>query len=43
MKQMGAVWARTHLGPIKGDDPEFWSEDLRIREWPEVAAKGATA
>ncbi len=40
VKQLGSVWARGHGGNSKGGDPERWPADLRVREYPEVAARG---
>ncbi len=40
VKQLGSVWARGHGGDSKGGDPERWPADLRVREYPEVAARG---
>lgn len=40
IKQMGSRWARSHgAKDRKGEDPEEWPEDLRVRElpWEEVA------
>jgi protein gp37 len=38
-KQMGQVWARqVGARDRKGEAIDEWPEDLRIREWPEVAA-----
>lgn len=45
VKQMGSIWAQKHgrhdekgvLIDTKGGTPEEWSEDLRIREWPDYA------
>lgn len=37
VKQLGSVWARDHGGG-KGGDPDRWPADLRVREFPAVAA-----
>lgn len=37
VKQMGKVWAKessTHCIDNKGSNPEFWTENLRLREFP---------
>ncbi len=40
VKQLGAVWARSRrvksvlASDAKGGSPEWWPEDLRVREWP---------
>jgi protein gp37 len=35
IKQMGTRWAKAHRArDWKGEDPEEWPADLRIREWP---------
>ena len=34
VKQLGAVWARTHGGPVKGGDPGRWPPQLRVRQFP---------
>jgi protein gp37 len=35
MKQMGSVWAKDHHAKdAKGEDPDEWPEDLRVREFP---------
>lgn len=36
-KQLGSWWARGHGGERHGGDPDFWPEDLRVRQWPAVA------
>lgn len=41
VKQLGAVAAREQkLGDRKGGDMEAWPDDLRVREYPQLAAKG---
>lgn len=36
VKQLGSVWAREHPGhqDLKGGDPGWWPEPLRVREFP---------
>ncbi len=34
VKQLGSFWARRHSGSLKGDWPQEWDADLRIREFP---------
>jgi protein gp37 len=38
VKQLGTVWARQNGADSKGGDPQYWPEDLRIREFPAVNA-----
>ncbi len=47
VKQMGSIWASdwtiggktvAALGDPKGGDPQYWSEELRVREFPETPA-----
>jgi len=38
VKQLGSVWARAHRADPKGGDWSRWPDDLRVREYPEVAA-----
>lgn len=36
VKQLGKIWAHENGYSGKGDDPEEWPEDLRIREQPQI-------
>lgn len=39
VKQLGSVWARKNKArDAHGGDPSEWPEDLRVREWPSIAA-----
>lgn len=38
VKQMGEAWAKQHGGSKKGGSPQYWPEDLRVREYPVVRA-----
>jgi protein gp37 len=38
VKQLGSVWARQNGADSKGGDPQYWPEDLRIRQFPTVGA-----
>lgn len=40
VKQMGLVWARQNRADPKGGKPEFWPEDLRVREFPQAVGVG---
>lgn len=35
LKQMGSVWAKEHRNDRSGSDPQYWQQDLRVREVPE--------
>lgn len=39
VKQMGSVWGRANGADPKGGKPEFWPEDLRVREYPQPVAE----
>lgn len=39
VKQLGAVWARTHDADPKGGDPAQWPQDLRVRRYPASGAQ----
>lgn len=41
VKQLGASWARSNRADPKGGDWDLWPEDLRVREYPEVARADA--
>lgn len=34
VKQLGSVWADRHGADSHGGDPDYWPDDLRIREFP---------
>lgn len=34
VKQLGTAWARVNGADSKGGDPQYWPQDLRIREFP---------
>jgi len=47
VKQLGAAWAKewtvggktvSAQGDKAAGDPRFWPADLRVRQWPKVAA-----
>ena len=40
VKQIGSVWARANRADPKGGDWTRWPEDLRVRQYPKVAARG---
>lgn len=42
VKQLGAAWARDNGGPPKGDDPDFWPMDLRVRKYPNATEHAGT-
>lgn len=37
VKQLGSAWARANGGPSKGQDMDYWPEQLRVRQMPKPA------
>jgi protein gp37 len=41
IKQMGSAWAKKFGGPSKGQDPNYWPEQLQVRQMPNTSAMTA--